>query len=84
MKSLSEKLKSKWVLIIVSILIVFLIKDTLQIIENRNFNNINTHTKHIAYIIGFIIGLSHKVILDLFLIYIVLFKINFTVENNKV
>ena len=84
MKKLSEKLKSKWVLIIVSILIVFLIKDTLQIIENANFNNINIHTKHVGYIIGFIIGLYHKIILDLFLIYIVLFKINFTVENKKI
>ena len=83
MKNLSEKLKSKWVLIIVSIFIIFLIKDTLQIIDNATFNNINTHTKHVGYIIGFFIGLSHKVILDLFLIYIVLFKVNFTVENNK-
>jgi uncharacterized membrane protein YqhA len=48
MKNLSEKLKSKWVLIIISILLVFLIKDTLQIIENANFNNINIHTKHVA------------------------------------
>ena len=81
---MSEKLKSKWVIIIIAVLFIFLIKDTLQIIENRNFNNINAHTKHIAYIIGFIIGLSHKVILDLFLIYIVLFKINFTVDKNIV
>ncbi len=84
MKNLSEKLKSKWVLIIVSILIVFLIKDTLQIIENRNFNKINTHTKHVGYILGFIIGLSHKVLLDLFLIYIVLFKVDFSFKKNNI
>ena len=84
MKNLSEKLKSKWVLIIVSILIVFLIKDTLQIIENANFNNINTHTKHVGYIIGFFIGLSHTVILDLFLIYIVLFKVDFSFKKNNI
>ena len=84
MKKLSEKLKSKWVLIIVSIFIIFLIKDTLQIIDNATFNNINTHTKHVGYIIGFFIGLSHKVILDLFLIYIVLFKVDFSFKKNNI
>lgn len=84
MKNLSEKLKSKWVLIIVSILIVFLIKITLQIIENANFNNINTHTKHVGYIIGFFIGLSDKVILDLFLIYILLFKVDLSFKKNNI
>ena len=39
MKNLSEKLKSKWVLIIVSILIVFLIKDSIQIFKIPNFDN---------------------------------------------
>ena len=81
---MSEKLKSKWVIIIIAVLFIFLIKDTLQIIENANFNNINTHTKHVGYIIGFFIGLSHKVILDLFLIYIVLFKVDFSFKKNNI
>ena len=81
---MSEKLKSKWVTIIIAVLFIFLIKDTLQIIDNANFNNINTHTKHVGYIIGFFIGLSHKVILDLFLIYIVLFKVDFSFKKNNI
>lgn len=81
---MSEKLKSKWVIIIIAVLFIFLIKDTLQIIDNANFNNINTHTKHVGYIIGFFIGLSHKVILDLFLIYIVLFKVDFSFKKNNI
>jgi len=76
MKNLSEKLKSKWVLIIVSILIVFLIKDSIQIFKIPNFNN-NEHATHVGYITGYIIGVSYKAILDLILIYIVLFKVNF-------
>jgi hypothetical protein len=83
MKNLSEMIKSKWVLIIVSILILFLIKDTVEIFEYANFNN-NLHEKHVAYIIGYIIGVSYKVILDLILIYIVLFKINFTINKNNI
>lgn len=81
---MSEKLKSKWVIIIIAVLFIFLIKDTLQIIDNANFNNINTHTKHVGYIIGFFIGLSHKVILDLFLIYIVLFKVDLSFKKNNI
>lgn len=81
---MSEKLKSKWVIIIIAVLFIFLIKDTLQIIENANFNNINTHTKHVGYIIGFFIGLSHKVILDLFLIYILFFKVDLSFKKNNI
>jgi hypothetical protein len=73
MKNLSEKLKSKWVLIIISILIVFLIKDSIQIFKIPNFNN-NVHSTHVGYIAGYIIGVSYKAILDLLLIYIVYFK----------
>lgn len=57
MKNLSEKLKSKWVLIIIAVLFIFLVKDTIQVFENSNFKNINTHKKHVEYILGFIIGL---------------------------
>lgn len=83
MKNLSEMIKSKWVLIIVSILIVFLIKDTVEIFEYANFNNIE-HSTHVGFIAGYIIGVSYKAILDLILIYIVLFKINFTVNKNNI
>jgi len=83
MKNLSEKLKSKWVLIIVSILIVFLIKDSIQIFKIPNFDN-NEHATHVGYITGYIIGVSYKAILDLILIYIVLFKINFTFNKNNI
>jgi hypothetical protein len=83
MKNLSEKLKSKWTLIIVSILIVFLIKDSIQIFKIPNFNN-NVHSTHVGYIAGYIIGISYKAILDLLLIYIVLFKINFTFNKNNI
>jgi hypothetical protein len=38
----------------------------------------------LQYIIGFIIGLSHKVILDLFLIYIVLFKVDLSFKKNNI
>jgi hypothetical protein len=82
MKNLSEKLKSKWVLIIVSILVVFLIKDSIQIFKIPNFNN-NEHATHVGYITGYIIGVSYKAILDLILIYIVLFKINFRNKNDN-
>jgi hypothetical protein len=83
MKNLSEKLKSKWVLIIISILIVFLIKDSIQIFKITNFDN-NEHATHVGYITGYIIGVSYKAILDLILIYIVLFKINFTFNKNNI
>ena len=83
MKNLSEMIKSKWVLIIVSILIVFLIKDSIQIFKIPNFNN-NVHATHVGFIAGYIIGVSYKAILDLILIYIVLFKINFTVNKNNI
>jgi len=64
MKNLSEKLKSKWVLIIVLILILFLIKDSIQIFKIPNFNN-KEHSTHVGYIAGYIICVSYKAILDL-------------------
>ena len=75
MKNLSENLKSKWVIIIVSILIVFLIKDSIQIFKIPNFDN-NVHATHVGFKIGMISRVLYEPILDLVLIYIVLFKIN--------
>ena len=79
--NVSEKLKSGWVLIIVSILIVFLIKDTMEVFKIPYVNN-NTHTTHIGFRIGLMSRKLYEPILDLFLIYIVLFKIDFKIKYN--
>jgi len=82
MKNIREKLKSKWVLTIVIIVLVFLIKDIINIFLKVDFNNFKTND-NLFYIydhIGYSIGILSHPILDTTILYALLFKIEI-VEN---
>lgn len=80
METIKDKLKSKWVLSIVIIVVFFLIKDTLYLLKLVDINN-RLGGESLAYSIGYLFGFFIKPILDLTILYALLFKIEFA--DNK-
>jgi hypothetical protein len=81
MNKIREKLKSKWVLTIIVIVLLFLIRD-INLLSNLEIINRNLVLETGAYKIGYVTGYYLRPILDLIIIYSLLFKIDL-VQKNK-
>jgi hypothetical protein len=80
METIKDKLKSKWVLSIVIIVVFFLITDTLYLLKLVDINN-RLGGESLAYSIGYLFGFFISPILDLTILYALLFKIE--IADNK-
>jgi hypothetical protein len=80
MESIKEKLKIKWLLLIVIIVLFFLIMDTLYLLKLVDINN-RLGGESLAYSIGYLFGFFIRPILDLTILYALLFKIK--ISDNK-
>lgn len=80
METIKDKLKSKWVLSIAIIVLFFLIIDTLYLLKLVDINN-RLGGESLAYSIGYLFGFFIRPILDLTILYALLFKIE--IADNK-
>jgi hypothetical protein len=81
MKRIREKLKSKWVLLIVIIYTIYLIENIMHIVNIEEIRK-NLIGKSEAYRFGAYAALYIKPIFDLIILYYVLFKIK--ILGNKI
>ena len=80
METIKDKLKSKWVLSIAIIVLFFLITDILYLLKLVDINN-RLGGESLAYSIGYLFGFFIRPILDLTILYALLFKIE--IADNK-
>jgi hypothetical protein len=80
MKTIKEKLKIKWVKLIVIIVLFFLIMDTLYLLKLVVINN-RLGGESLAYSIGYLFRFFIRPILDLIILYALLFNIK--IADNK-
>ena len=80
METIKKKLKIKWVLLIVIIGLFFLITDIIYLLLLVDINN-RLGGESLAYSIGYLFGFFIRPILDLTILYALLFKI--TIADNK-
>ena len=79
MKNIVQKLKTKWVLAISFILVIFFIQDLVSLIHWVDFNNITD--KSLSYQLGVKSRLVLNPILVLTVIYLIIFK--FEIKQTK-
>ena len=81
MKNIVQKLKTKWVLVISFILVIFFLQDLVSLIHWVDFNN--TTDKSLSYQLGVKSRLVLNPILVLTVIYLIIFKfeIKQTISN---
>jgi len=72
MKNIVQKLKTKWVLVISFILVIFFLQDLVSLIHWVDFNN--TTDKSLSYQLGVKSRLVLNPILVLTVIYLIIFK----------
>jgi len=80
MESIKEKLKNKWAKLIVIIVLLFLMKDTIYLFQLDSISE-KFVGESISFKIGVILRLISKPILDLTILYALLFKIK--IADNK-
>lgn len=80
METIKKKLKIKWVLLIVIIGLFFLITDIIYLLLLVDINN-RLGGESLAYSIGYLFGFFIRPILDLTILYALLFKIK--IADNK-
>jgi hypothetical protein len=79
MKNIVQKLKTKWVLVISFILVIFFLQDLVSLIHWVDFNN--TTDKSLSYQLGVKSRLVLNPILVLTVIYLIIFK--FEIKQTK-
>lgn len=79
MKNIVQKLKTKWVLVISFILVIFFLQDLVSLIHWVDFNNITD--KSLSYQLGVKSRLVLNPILVLTVIYLIIFK--FEIKQTK-
>ena len=79
MKNIIEKLKTKWVLVISFILVIFFLQDLVSLTHWVDFNN--TTDKSLSYQLGVKSRLVLNPILVLTVIYLIIFK--FEIKQTK-
>ena len=80
METFKDKLKSKWVLSIVIIILFFLVMDVKHLLHLVDLNK-RLSMKSYAYSVGYLLGFFIRPILDLTTLYVLLFKIK--IANSK-
>ena len=80
MKTIKEKLKIKWIKLIVIIVLLFLIKGTIYLFQLDSISE-KFVGESTSFVIGVILRLISKPILDLTILYALLFKIK--IADNK-